>query len=133
MKTQYVFLMFVICAYADVADAAEGCRLYFNRTKMQSSDGGETTSAAENMGIFARSHERNPAQKARPSVLRRIFDKKGGQARPEVGSAASSVSGNSFREEHSGGGLVNPVLKSVVWNEWMGTKSNITSSAVLLF
>ncbi|CZR66737.1 related to ankyrin [Phialocephala subalpina] len=79
------------------------------------------------MRIFARNHERDPAQKARSSVLRRLLGKKGGQARPEAGSVASSVSGNSLgREEHSGDDSVNPVLNSRPLTNYEGSPTTQT-------
>jgi hypothetical protein len=79
------------------------------------------------MRIFARNRERDLAQKARFSVLRRPLGKKGGQARPEADSAASSVSGNSLgREERSGDRSVNPVSESCPLTDHEGSSENLT-------
>lgn len=78
------------------------------------------------MGIFTHNHERDPAQKARSTVLR-LFGKKGGQARPEAGSVASSVIGNSLgREERSWDGSVNPVSDSRPLTNYEGSPTTQT-------
>jgi hypothetical protein len=79
------------------------------------------------MGIFTRNHERDPAQKARSSVLRRLLGKKGRQAQPEAGSVVSSASGNSLgREERSGDGSVNPVSDSRPLTNYEGSPTTQT-------